>query len=191
MTIIPTIIEKTPRGERVYDIYSRMLEERIIFLGGPIDDDLANLIIAELLYLQKEDPQKDISMYVNSPGGSVDAGMAIFDTMNHISPDVSTIATGIAASMGAFILSSGAKGKRFSLPNSSILIHQPSGGTEGQASDIEITAKRILSIRDSINEILSKNTGQRKSKIEKDADRDFWMTAKEAKEYGIIDKIIN
>jgi len=191
MTIIPTIIEKTPRGERVYDIYSRMLEERIIFLGGPIDDDLANLIIAELLYLQKEDPQKDISMYVNSPGGSVDAGMAIFDTMNHISPDVSTIATGIAASMGAFILSSGAKGKRFSLPNSSILIHQPSGGTEGQASDIEITAKRILSIRDSINEILSKNTGQRKSKIEKDADRDFWMTAKEAKEYGIIDRIIN
>jgi ATP-dependent Clp protease protease subunit len=191
MTIIPTIIEKTPRGERVYDIYSRMLEERIIFLGGAIDDDLANLIIAELLYLQKEDPQKDISMYVNSPGGSVDAGMAIFDTMNHISPDVSTIATGIAASMGAFILSSGTKGKRFSLPNSSILIHQPSGGTEGQASDIEITAKRILLIRDSINEILSKNTGQKKSKIEKDADRDFWMTAKEAKEYGIIDKIIN
>ena len=191
MIIVPTIIEKTARGERVYDIYSRMLEERIIFLGGTVDDDLANLIIAELLFLQKEDPQKDISMYINSPGGSVDAGMAIYDTMNHISPDVSTIATGIAASMGAFLLSSGTKGKRYSLPNSSILIHQPSGGTEGQASDIEITARRILLIRDNLNTILAKNTGQKKSKIEKDVDRDFWMSAKEAKTYGLIDGIIN
>jgi ATP-dependent Clp protease protease subunit len=189
--IIPTIIEKTAKGERIYDIYSRMLEERIIFLGGLIDDDLANLVIAELLFLQKEDPQKDISMYINSPGGSVDAGMAIYDTMNHISPDVSTIATGIAASMGAFLLSSGTKGKRHSLPNSSILIHQPSGGTEGQASDIEITARRILLIRDNLNNILAKNTGQKKSKIDKDVDRDFWMSAKEAKTYGLIDSIIH
>ncbi len=190
MTIIPTIIEKTARGERVYDIYSRLLEERIIFLGGQVEDEIANLIIAELLFLQKEDSQKDISLYINSPGGSVDAGMAIYDTMNHISCDVSTISMGLSASMGAFLLSSGAKGKRYSLPNSSILIHQPSGGTEGQASDIEITARRILNIRDNLNTILAKNTGQKKSKIEKDVDRDFWMTPKEALEYGIIDKII-
>ena len=190
MTIIPTIIEKTPRGERVYDIYSRLLEDRIIFLGDVIDDNLANLIIAELLFLQKEDPKKDISLYINSPGGVIDAGMAIYDTMNHITPDVSTIAVGVAASMASIILSSGAKGKRFALPSSSILIHQPHGGTEGQASDIEISARRILKMRDSLNSILAKNTGQKRSKIDKDVDRDFWMTAEEAKDYGIVDKVI-
>jgi ATP-dependent Clp protease protease subunit len=190
MTIIPTIIEKTPRGERVYDIYSRLLEDRIIFLGDIIDDNLANLVIAELLFLQKEDPKKDISLYINSPGGVIDAGMAIYDTMNHITPDVSTIAVGVAASMASIILSSGAKGKRFALPSSSILIHQPHGGTEGQASDIEISARRILKMRDSLNSILAKNTGQKRSKIDKDVDRDFWMTAEEAKDYGIIDKVI-
>lgn len=190
MTIIPTIIEKTPRGERVYDIYSRLLEDRIIFLGDVIDDNLANLVIAELLFLQKEDPKKDISLYINSPGGVIDAGMAIYDTMNHITPDVSTIAVGVAASMASIILSSGAKGKRFALPSSSILIHQPHGGTEGQASDIEISARRILKMRDSLNSILAKNTGQKRSKIDKDVDRDFWMTAEEAKDYGIIDKVI-
>ncbi len=191
MTIIPTIIERGPQGERAYDIYSRLLKERIIFLGGPIDDDVANLVIAELLFLQKEDNQKDIFMYINSPGGSIDSGMAIYDTMNYIKPDVSTVAVGIAASMGAFLLSSGTKGKRMSLPYSSILIHQPSGGTEGQASDIEISAKRIIKAKDTLNTILAKNTGQKKSKVEKDADRDFWMSAKEALDYGIIDKIIS
>lgn len=190
MQLIPTVIEKSTQGERAYDIYSRLLKERIVFIGGAIDDEVANLTIAQLLFLQKEDSAKDVMMYINSPGGSVDAGMAIYDTMNHIKPDVSTIAIGIAASMGAFLLSSGKKGKRFSLPNSSILIHQPSGGTEGQASDIEISARRILQIRDNINTILSKNTGKKKSQIEKDADRDFWMTPNEAVKYGLIDKII-
>jgi ATP-dependent Clp protease protease subunit len=190
MTIIPTIIEKTPRGERVYDIYSRLLEDRIIFLGDVIDDNLANLIIAELLFLQKEDPKKDISLYINSPGGVIDAGMAIYDTMNHITPDVSTIAVGVAASMASIILSSGAKGKRFALPSTSILIHQPHGRTDGQASYIEISARRILKMRDSLNSILAKNTGQKRSKIDKDVDRDFWMTAEEAKDYGIVDKVI-
>ncbi len=188
--LIPTVIEKSSQGERAYDIYSRLLRERIVFLGGIIDDETANLVIAQLLFLQKEDTEKDISMYINSPGGSIDAGMAIYDTMNHIHPDVSTIAIGIAASMGAFLLSSGKKGKRFSLPNSSILIHQPLGGAEGQASDIEISARRILTAKDTINTILAKNTGVKKSKIEKDADRDFWMSPKEALEYGLIDKII-
>ncbi|MHB8362624.1 MAG: ATP-dependent Clp endopeptidase proteolytic subunit ClpP [Patescibacteria group bacterium] len=188
--LIPTVIEKSSQGERAYDIYSRLLKERIVFLGGVIDDETANLVIAQLLFLQKEDTVKDISMYINSPGGSIDAGMAIYDTMNHIHPDVSTIAIGIAASMGAFLLSSGKKGKRFSLPNSSILIHQPLGGAEGQASDIEISARRILTAKDTINTILAKNTGVKKSKIEKDADRDFWMSPKEALEYGLIDKII-
>ena len=188
--LIPTVIEKSSQGERAYDIYSRLLKERIVFLGGVIDDETANLVIAQLLFLQKEDTVKDISMYINSPGGSIDAGMAIYDTMNHIHPDVSTIAIGIAASMGAFLLSSGKKGKRFSLPNSSILIHQPLGGAEGQASDIEISARRILTAKDTINTILAKNTGVKKSKIEKDADRDLWMSPKEALEYGLIDKII-
>ncbi len=188
--LIPTVIERSSQGERAYDIYSRLLKERIVFLGGVIDDETANLVIAQLLFLQKEDTNKDISMYINSPGGSIDAGMAIYDTMNHIHPDVSTIAIGIAASMGAFLLSSGKKGKRFSLPNSSILIHQPLGGAEGQASDIEISARRILTAKDTINTILAKNTGVKKSKIEKDADRDFWMSPKEALEYGLIDKII-
>ena len=190
MQLIPTVIEKSREGERAYDIYSRLLKERIIFVGGVINDEIANIVIAQLLFLQKEDSTKDIMMYINSVGGSVDAGMAIYDTMNHVKPNVSTIAIGMAASMGAFLLSSGKKGKRFSLPNSSILLHQPSGGAEGQASDIEISAKRILNIRENINIILSKNTGQKKSQIEKDADRDFWMTPKEAMKYGLIDKII-
>jgi ATP-dependent Clp protease protease subunit len=190
MQLIPTVIEKSAQGERAYDIYSRLLKERIIFLGGVIDDETANITIAQLLFLQKEDSNKDIMMYINSPGGAVDAGMAIYDTMHHIKPDVSTVAIGIAASMGAFLLSSGKKGKRFSLPNSSILLHQPSGGTEGQATDIEISTRRILRIRDNINIILSKNTGRKKSQIEKDVDRDFWMTPTEAVKYGLIDKII-
>ena len=190
MQLIPTVIEKSREGERAYDIYSRLLKDRIIFVGGVINDEVANIVIAQLLFLQKEDSTKDIMMYINSVGGSVDAGMAIYDTMNHVKPNVSTIAIGMAASMGAFLLSSGKKGKRFSLPNSSILLHQPSGGAEGQASDIEISAKRILNIRENINIILSKNTGQKKSQIEKDADRDFWMTPKEAMKYGLIDKII-
>ena len=190
MQLIPTVIEKSREGERAYDIYSRLLKDRIIFVGGVINDEVANIVIAQLLFLQKEDSTKDIMMYINSVGGSVDAGMAIYDTMNHVKPNVSTIAIGMAASMWAFLLSSGKKGKRFSLPNSSILLHQPSGGAEGQASDIEISAKRILNIRENINIILSKNTGQKKSQIEKDADRDFWMTPKEAMKYGLIDKII-
>jgi len=188
--LIPTVIEKSQFGERAYDIYSRLLRERIIFLGGPIDDNVANLIIAQLLFLQSEDSKKDITLYVNSPGGSVTAGLAIIDTMNHIKPDVSTLCVGMAASMGAVILSAGAKGKRFALSNSEVMIHQPSGGVEGQAADIEITAKRILKNRDVLNKILAKNTGQALSKIEKDVDRDFFLLADEAKKYGIIDKVL-
>lgn len=188
--LIPTVIEKSQFGERAYDIYSRLLRERIIFLGGPIDDDSANIIIAQLLFLQSEDPKKDISLYVNSPGGSVTAGLAIIDTMNHIKPDVSTVCVGMAASMGAWILSAGAKGKRFALPNAEIMIHQPLGGAQGQASDIEISARRILKNREEMAKMMAKNTGQPLAKIEKDIDRDFFMNADEAKKYGIIDKIL-
>ncbi len=189
--LIPTVIEKTNFGERAYDIYSRLLKENIIFLGGPIDDHVANIIIAQLLFLNAEDPKKDITLYVNSPGGSVTAGLAIIDTMNNIKNDVSTVCVGVAASMGAIILSAGAKGKRFALPNSEVMIHQPLGGVEGQASDIEITAKHILKIRENINKMLSKNTGQPISKIEEDVDRDFFMSAEEAKKYGIVDKVLS
>jgi ATP-dependent Clp protease protease subunit len=185
--LVPTVIEKTHQGERAYDIYSRLLKERIIFLGGPIEDTMANLIIAQLLFLQAEDPKKDISIYINSPGGSVTSTLAIVDTMKFIKPDVSTVCVGIAASGAALILSAGTKGKRFVLPNSEVMIHQPHGGTEGQASDIEISAKHILKTRAALNKMLSKNTGQPLSKIEKDVDRDFFMDAEEAKKYGIID----
>ncbi len=189
--LIPTVIEKTTNGERAYDIYSRLLKENIIFLGGPIDDDVANIVIAQLLFLQSEDSKKDISLYVNSPGGSVTAGLAIIDTMNHIKNSVSTVCVGIAASMGAMILSSGAKGKRFALPNSEVMIHQPLlHGLEGQASDIEISAKNIIKTRETMYKMLAKNTGQTITKIEKDADRNYFMSADEAKKYGIIDKVL-
>ncbi len=188
--LIPTVIEKSPQGERAYDIYSRLLKEGVIFLGGPIDDGVANIVIAQLLFLQSEDPKKEISMYINSPGGSISAGMAIIDTMQHIKNDVSTVCVGMAASMGAVILSCGTKGKRFALPNSEIMIHQPLGGAEGQASDIEISAKRILKNRAVLNKMLAKNTGQTLSKIEKDVDRDFFMDADESKKYGIIDSVL-
>lgn len=189
--LIPTVIEKSQFGERAYDIYSRLLNERIIFLGGPIDDHTANLIIAQLLYLDHTDSKKDISLYINSPGGSVNAGLAIIDTMNFIKSDVSTICVGIAASMGALILSSGKKGKRFSLVNSEVMIHQVMGGTEGQASDIEINAKHILRTKDILNKILAQNTSKKLDQVEKDSDRDYWMTSDEAKKYGIVDGIIS
>ncbi len=188
--LIPTVIEKTNFGERAYDIYSRLLKENIIFLGGPIDDHVANIVIAQLLFLQAEDSKKDITMYINSPGGVVTAGLAIIDTMNNIKNDVSTVCVGVAASMGALILSSGKKGKRFALPNSEVMIHQPLGGAEGQASDIEISAKHILKTRETLNKMLSKNTGQNLAKIEKDVDRNFFMDAEEARKYGIIDKVL-
>ena len=187
--LIPTVIEKSQFGERAYDIYSRLLKERIIFLGGPIEDDSANLIIAQLLFLNSEDPKKDISLYINSPGGSVTATLAMLDTMNHIKPDVSTVCVGIAASGAAILLSAGAKGKRYALPNAEVMIHQPWGGAQGQATDIEITAKHILSVRDKLNKILSKNTGKPLASVEKDVDRDFFMSADEAKKYGIIDQL--
>lgn len=189
--LIPTVIEKSQFGERAYDIYSRLLNERIIFLGGPIDDHTANLVIAQLLYLDHEDSKKDIYLYINSPGGSVTAGLAIIDTMNFIKADVSTICVGIAASMGALILSSGKKGKRFSLPNSEVMIHQVMGGAEGQASDIAINAKHILRTKDTLNKILAQNTNKKIDQVEKDSDRDYWMTSDEAKKYGIIDEIIS
>jgi ATP-dependent Clp protease protease subunit len=188
--LIPTVIEKTSYGERAFDIYSRLLKENIIFLGGAIDDHVANIVIAQMLFLQSEDPKKDITLYINSPGGVVSAGLSIIDTMNNIKNDVSTICVGMAASMGAVILSAGAKGKRFALPHSEIMIHQPHGGAEGQASDIEISARRILKNREVLNKILAKNTGQSLSKIEKDVDRDFFMDAEESKKYGIIDKVL-
>ena len=188
--LIPTVIEKSQFGERAYDIYSRLLKERIIFLAGPIDDHVANSIIAQLLFLESEDPKKDINLYINSPGGSVTATLAIHDTMHHIKPDVSTICVGIAASGGSVILSSGKKGKRFILPNSEVMIHQPLGGAEGQASDIAITAKHILRVKENLNKILAKNSGQPISQIEKDVDRDFFMDAEEAKKYGIVDAIV-
>lgn len=188
--LIPTIIEKTHEGERAYDIYSRLLKDRIVFVGGEINDALANSVIAQLLFLAKDDSDKDINMYINSVGGSVTSGMAIFDTMNHIGCDVSTIAVGYAASMGSFLLAAGKKGKRFALPNSEILIHQPLGQTSGQASDIEIDAKHILATKKKLITYLANFTGQKYEKIEKDSDRDFWMTAEEAKKYGIIDKVV-
>lgn len=188
--LIPTVLEKSQFGERAYDIYSRLLKDRIIFLGGPIDDHMANLIVAQLLFLANEDPKKDIHLYINSPGGSISAGLAIYDTMQFIKPDVSTICVGMAASMGAFLLSGGTEGKRFALPNSEVMIHQPHGGAEGQATDIEINARHILKIRAQLNEIMAKNTGQKVSVIEKDVERDNWMSADEAKKYGIIDSII-
>jgi ATP-dependent Clp protease, protease subunit len=189
--LIPTVIEKSQFGERAYDIYSRLLNERIIFLGGPIDDNVANLVIAQLLYLDHTDSKKDVYLYINSPGGSVTAGLAIIDTMNFIKSDVSTICVGIAASMSALILSSGKKGKRFSLPNSEVMIHQVMGGTEGQASDIAINAKHILRTKDTLNKILAQNTNKKIDQVEKDSDRDYWMTSDEAKKYGIVDDIIS
>ena len=188
--LIPTVLEKSQFGERAYDIYSRLLRDRIIFLGGVIDSDVANLINAQLLFLESEDPKKDIQLFINSPGGSVVDGLAILDTMNYIKPEVSTICLGMAASMGAVLLSAGAKGKRFALPNANILIHQVMGGTEGQAADIRIHAEEILRTRDRLNKILAKNTGQPMAKIEKDTDRDYYMTADEAVKYGLADKII-
>lgn len=190
MNLIPTVIEKSQFGERAYDIYSRLLRERIIFLGGVIDDDSANIVIAQLLFLQSEDPKKDISLYINSPGGSVTATLAMIDTMNHIKPDVSTVCVGLAASGGAWLLSAGAKGKRFALPNAEIMIHQPLGGISGQASDIAITAENILRTKKRLIEMMAKNTGQNIAKVEKDVDRDYWMIADEAKKYGVIDKVI-
>lgn len=190
MHLIPTVIEKSNFGERAYDIYSRLLKERIIFLGDPIDDNIANTVIAQLLFLDSEDKKKDIKLYINSPGGSVTSGMAIYDTVQYVSPDVSTICVGLAGSMGATLLAGGKKGKRFALPNSEVLIHQVMGGAEGQAVDIKIRAEHILKIKDRLNNILSHHTGQPLKKIEKDTDRDNFMTAEEAKKYGIIDKII-
>jgi len=188
--LIPTVIEKSQFGERAFDIYSRLLKENIIFLGGPIDDDTANIIIAQLLFLQFENPKKDIQLYINSPGGSVTAALAILDTMNHVKNDVSTVCVGMAASAAALLLSSGKKGKRFSLPNSEIMIHQPMGGAQGQATDIEITAKQIVKLKAKLNKIMSENTGKPVAQIEKDADRDYYMSAEEAKKYGIVDKVI-
>lgn len=188
--LIPTVIEKTSYGERAYDIYSRLLIDRIIFLGSAVDDHMANVIIAQMLFLANQDPEKDIKLYINSPGGSVTAGMAIFDTMNYIKPDVSTICVGMAASMAAVLLAAGAKGKRFALPNSEIMIHQVMGGMEGQASDIKIRAERILKIKDRLNQILAKTTGKDLKTLERDTDRDNFMAADEAVKYGLIDKVI-
>jgi ATP-dependent Clp protease protease subunit len=190
MSFIPIVVEQDGRGERGYDIYSRLLKDRIIFLGTPVNDAVANSIIAQLLFLAAQDPDKDISLYINSPGGSITAGMAIYDTMQFVKPDVSTICVGMAASMGAFLLAAGAKGKRYALPNSEVMIHQPLGGAEGQASDIEIRAKRILRMRDNLNRILAERTGQSIEQIEKDTDRDNFMSAAEAQAYGLIDKVI-
>ncbi|MFT5591220.1 MAG: ATP-dependent Clp protease protease subunit [Bradyrhizobium sp.] len=188
--MIPMVIEQSGRGERSYDIYSRLLKERVIFLVGPVNDGVANLIVAQLLFLESENPDKDISLYINSPGGSVSAGMAIFDTMQFIKPNVSTLCTGLAASMGAFLLAAGAKGKRFSLPNSRIMIHQPSGGAQGQATDIEIQAKEILYLRERLNGILADKTGRTIEEIRKDTERDNFMSADEAEKYGMIDKVL-
>jgi ATP-dependent Clp protease protease subunit len=187
--LVPMVVEKTQYGERAYDIYSRLLKERIIFMGGPINDHIANLVIAQLLFLESEDPKKDISLYINSPGGSVTSTLAMLDTMNHVKPDVSTVCVGIAASGAAVLLAGGAKGKRYALPNAEVMIHQPWGGAQGQATDIEITARHILNTRDRLNKILSKATGQPVAKIEKDVERDFFMEADEAKKYGIIDEV--
>lgn len=189
--LIPTVIEKSQFGERAYDIYSRLLRENIVFIGGPIDAHMANLIVAQLLFLEKENPKKDISLYINSPGGSITAGFAILDTMNHVKNDISTVCVGLAASMGSVLLSAGTKGKRYALPNSEVMIHQPlMEGLGGQASDIEITAKQILKAKEKLNKMLADNTGQPLKQIEKDVDRDFYMDAEEAKKYGIIDKVL-
>lgn len=189
--LVPMVIEKTQLGERAFDIFSRLLKERIIFLTGGVEDHMANLIVAQLLFLQAEDPKKDIYLYINSPGGSVTAGLSIIDTMHHIKPDVATVCVGMAASMGSLILSQGAKGKRFILPNAEVMIHQPSGGAYGQAADIDITAKHILKTRDRLNKMLAKATGQKLAKVEHDVDRDFFMDADEAMSYGIVDKIFS
>lgn len=187
--LVPMVVEKTQGGERAYDIFSRLLKERIIFVTGAIDDHMANLVVAQLLFLESEDPKKDIFLYINSPGGSVTAGLGIVDTMNHIKPDVSTVCVGMAASMGSIILSQGAKGKRYALPNAEVMIHQPWGGAQGQASDIEITARHILKTRERLNKMLAKASGKSLSEIEKDTDRDFFMDAQEAKKYGLIDEV--
>ncbi len=189
--MIPTVIEQSARGERAFDIYSRLLRDRIIFLGTQVDDDIANLIVAQMLYLESEDPEKDIYLYINSPGGSVYAGMAIYDTMQHIQPDVSTICIGLAASMGAFLLAGGTKGKRIALPHARIMIHQPLGGAQGPATDIEIQAKEILYIKNSLNSLLAQHTGQPLERIERDTDRDNFMTPEQAKDYGLIDQVIS
>lgn len=190
MGLVPVVIEQTSRGERSYDIYSRLLKDRIIFLGEQVTDDLASLITAQLLFLEGEDPEKDIHLYINSPGGSVTAGMAIYDTMQYIKCDVSTICIGMAASMGSFLLAGGAKGKRFALPNAEIMIHQPSGGAQGQATEIEIVAEHILAVKKKLNTILAQNTGQSLERVEADTDRDHYMSAQEAKEYGLVDEVI-
>lgn len=190
MNLIPTVIEKSQFGERAYDIYSRLLKERIIFLGTPINDAVANAVIAQLLFLESQDPKKDIVMYVNTPGGIVYSGLAIYDTMQYLKPDISTICVGLAASMGAVLLTAGAKGKRYMLPNSQVLLHQVMGGAEGQAVDVDIAARQIIKTKDKLNQILARHTGQDIKKIEKDTDRDFYMSAEEAKNYGVIDKII-
>ena len=191
MNFVPMVVEQSNRGERAYDIWSRLLKDRIVFLGGPIDDNVANLIIAQLLFLESEDPDKDIQMYINSPGGSVTAGLAIYDTMQYIKPDVATICLGSAASMGALLLSSGAKGKRYALPYSRIMVHQPWGGAQGQATDVEIHAREILRLRELLNEILAGNTGQTVAKIQQDTERDNFMSSAQAKEYGIIDSVMS
>jgi len=191
MNLVPTVIEQSPRGERAYDIYSRLLKDRIIMLGGGIDDQVTNSVIAQLLFLDAQDPEKDIYLYINSPGGSVTAGLAIYDTMNFIKADVQTIAIGLAASMGSFLLAAGEKGKRFALPNAEVMIHQPLGGAQGQATEIEIAAKHILRTRDRLNKILVERTGQDMEVIERDTDRDFFMMAEEAKEYGLVDEIMD
>jgi ATP-dependent Clp protease protease subunit len=190
MNLVPMVVEQTNRGERAYDIFSRLLKDRIIFIGSPIDDSVANLVIAQLLFLESEDPEKDINIYINSPGGAVYAGMAIYDTMQYIKPDVSTICVGLAASMGAVLMTAGTKGKRFSLPNSRIMVHQPLGGAQGQAVDIEIHAREILRIRERLNEILSHHTGKPVEQIARDTDRDYFMSPEEAKEYGLIDGVL-
>jgi ATP-dependent Clp protease protease subunit len=190
MTLIPMVVEQTGRGERGYDIYSRLLKDRIIFIGQPLDDDIANLIIAQLLYLEAEDPDKDIDLYINNPGGIVTAGLAVYDTIQYVKPDVSTICIGQAASMGALILASGTKGKRYALPHARIMIHQPLGGVQGQATDIDIQAKEIMRMREELNKLLVKHTGQPMEKIRKDTDRDFFMSPEHAKEYGIIDEVL-
>lgn len=191
MGLVPVVVEQTGRGERAFDIYSRLLKERIVFLGTAVDDHIASLIIAQLLFLEAEDPEKDIQLYINSPGGVVSAGLAIYDTMQYIKPDVSTICMGLAASMGAVLLAAGTKGKRFALPHSRIMIHQPWGGVQGQAADIAIQAKEILNTRDRINEILTQHTGQERARLEKDTDRDFFMSSQDAVEYGLIDEIMS
>ena len=191
MALVPTVIETTNRGERAYDIYSRLLKERIIFLGDEINDDVASLVVAQLLFLESEDPDADISLYINSPGGSISAGLAIYDTMNYIKPDVSTICVGMAASMAAFLLSSGAKGKRYVLPNAEVMIHQPLGGMQGQAEDIKIHADHILKIREKMNRILAENTGKSLKQVAKDTDRDNFLSAEEAVEYGLADKVVS